>query len=220
MKLLDSEYRTSLEEQLLRYQEQLGQEGLDYLSGRGLSPQAVETFRHGRVKDPEPGHEKYEGRLVIPVLKRGLPVDLLFRCISPDCQVNTDQEAHEAHAKVLTTKGGDRWLYNSDAVLDPGQEIDICEGEWDPAILADQVGLAAIGIPGAKQWPKYRSIWYRLLKDFSVIRIWKDPGDAGDQLAEAIKMDLPWARVICPEFDVNKSFQRYGVGYLLEVGRL
>lgn len=225
----DKERRKSLEAACLRYQDQLGEEGAAYLRGRALNPGDVaRIFRIGRVVEPAaPEHAKYRGRLVLPVLKEGSPVQLLFRCIRTECKVNlfddegNSLEDHGEHPKVLGPKGEHRWLFNTDALMDPSSdELDLVEGEWDPIALTDSLGLLAVGIPGAKRWKPSRSVWRRLVRDFRTVRFWKDPDEAGSELYEAIKKDVPHLRLVEPPYDVNKTLQREGAGALMEVAGL
>lgn len=223
MTLPDRGHRASLEGACLRYQESLGEEGLDYLRGRGLSPGPVaERFRIGLVLEPAMAdHGRFTGRLAIPVLKRGKPVAFLFRCIDSACKVNTDDETHEGHAKVLGPPGDRRWLFNTDSILESSsRELDLVEGEWDPMALTDALELTVLGFPGAKSWTRNKATWKRLIKDFSVVRLWRDPDPAGEALAEEVKEDIPWVRIISPEYDPNKSLRLLGAGYLAEMAGL
>lgn len=216
------EQRRSLEAACLRYQAQLGDEGTTYLRGRALSEDVAKTFRIGRVgTDPLPEHRQYTGRLVLPVLREGTPVQMLFRCIQEGCKPNTDEEHHEGHPKVLGPSGERRWLFNMDALMDSTTtEIDICEGEWDAIALSDATGLAAVGVPGSKRWKPSRKVWRRLFEGHAVVRMWADPGEAGEALAAQIKDDVPWARIIELPHDVNKMLQLEGAGYLMEAAGL
>jgi len=219
----DSERRRSLEEACLSYQRQMGEAGLTYLRGRALNPREVaRTFRLGLVGEPhEPGHAKYRGRLVIPVLKGGRPVQLLFRCISEECKVNTPDEHHEGHPKVLGPRGERRWLFNTDVLMDPSSdELDVCEGEWDAITLTDSLGLLAVGIPGAKSWMPNRRIWRRLVRDFRAIRFWADPGEAGADLYEQVRQDVPHVRLVELGRDVNDTLRDEGPGALMEAAGL
>ncbi|GAA0936030.1 hypothetical protein GCM10009550_01490 [Actinocorallia libanotica] len=150
-------------------------------------------------------------------------MQLLFRCIRPECKVNqfddegNSLEDHGEHPKVLGPRGERRWLFNTDCLSDPSSdELDIVEGEWDPIALTDALGLLAIGVPGAKRWKPSRTVWRRLVRDFRVVRFWKDPDEAGDELFKQIKNDVPHLRLIETQWDVNKTLQREGAGALVE----
>ena len=51
----------SLLEAAQRYAENLSDEAVQYLEGRGISREVAEQFSLGTITNPHPGHEMHEG---------------------------------------------------------------------------------------------------------------------------------------------------------------
>jgi DNA primase len=92
-----------------------------------------------------------------------------FRCI----------EAHEhrehGHGKYMSIAGEPARVYNVRAIHQAGDDIHVCEGEFDAQVLT-VVGLPAVAIPGANGWRNHHR---RMLAGFSRVWVWGDPDDAG-----------------------------------------
>ena len=58
----------SLLEAAQRYAENLSDEGVRYLEGRGISKEVAQQFSLGTIVEPHSGHEGHEGWLSIPYI--------------------------------------------------------------------------------------------------------------------------------------------------------
>lgn len=220
MSRLDASQLSFLEEQCSRYQKAADQGALSYLDGRGVPPGEVDSSRLGLVLDAPPEHRKYEGMLSIPVIKRGVVQGMRFRCIQGACKVNTREEEHDGHPKFRSIRGARTWLYGTDALLRPSDELDLTEGEPDSWILSGVLGLSAVAIPGVDTW-KANPWWALLMEGHRKIRFWADPDKAGSRLADQIAKDLgPKLVVVDLPDDVNWTYRDHGVGALIEAGGL
>lgn len=222
---LDTEQRSSLEETCQHYQAGLNDQALSYLHGRGLDMEAAQRFRLGLVNDPQPDHRIFDGRLAIPIIKKCGVVAFKFKCIRSECILGEGEEKHEGHAKYLKTTG-DAHLYNTLALDDPADTLELTEGEHDCQVLAHVLGLPTVGIPGTQAWTSH-PWWRRLFRGYKHIRIWADNDEGkkenyGRLLAERVISDLPQAYMveIPPTLDVTKTYLRYGPGYLLDAAGL
>ncbi len=209
-----------LEETCSRYQDAAPKGALEYLEGRGLTEETARLFRLGLAHEPPAEHKAYAGRLSIPVIKRGRVVDFRFRCISPDCGVNTAEEDHGNHPKIISTPGARTWLYGTDSLMDPRPEVDLCEGEPDAWTLATHLGLAVVGVPGVDSW-KACPWWAEVFEGHTRVRLWAHPDTAGERLAHMVTGALgSRALVVHLEADVNATYQRAGIGPLIDAGGL
>ncbi len=132
-------------------------------------------FRLGLVKEPEPGHEPYIGRLAIPYITPAGIIDIRFRSL------NTD-----GGPKYMSRPGASTHIYNIQALQSESDVLAICEGEID-TIIATQCGFAAVGLPGANNWKQFYS---RVLADWSKIMLFCDGDNAGREMAKNISREL------------------------------
>ena len=216
MQKLGESQRNFLREATLRYHNQLsGSPGENYLGKRGLNwpslKDKMDKFALGYVAEPLPGHEMFQGFLVIPYLRWSkdhpwATVSIRFRCI--------EQHDHKGHGKYMTAAGDRPRLYNTLALLRESPVIAVTEGEID-AITTQLCGIPAVGVPGAKAWqPHFREpfLGYR---DVFVLA---DGDEAGMSFAQSVAGTLPNARVIPmpPGEDVNSLVISKGRDALLE----
>lgn len=156
------------------------------------------------------GHEWYRNRVVIPYsLYDGTVVSLRFRC-------GSDHDCKEAgHPKYLTEGGDITHLYNSPALFEPGDEIHLCEGEFDAMILS-QCGRLAVASPGSQVTPAHH---LRLLAGFSRIYVWGDGDDAGREFAARVRKTHRRATAVrLPQGeDVTSVYVKQGVEGLLDL---
>jgi hypothetical protein len=180
----------------------------------------ADSYRLGLVHDAPAEHKRYEGMLSIPILKRGVVQGMRFRCIDPDCKVNTREEHHEEHSKFKSLPGARTWLYGTDALLNPTDELDLTEGEPDAWTLSGALGLSVVAIPGVDTW-KANPWWVFLFEGHRRIRLWADPDKAGRRLADQVVRDLG-QRVMVVDLpdDVSWTYRDHGVGALIEAGGL
>lgn len=186
-----------------------GFDALHYLTqDRGLSEATIRRHELGYVADPESGHEHVAGRIVIPYLTPSGPVKLRFRAVEP----------YTGKAKYLDLAGGRPRMFNTQALINPGNTLYIAEGEMD-TMIAGQCGLPAVGIAGAQNWlPHFK----HMLDGFSTIKVLadNDDGGAGMELANKIALDLDDHGVTIIKMptgmDVNAFYNEQGTDALLK----
>lgn len=178
--------KKSLEAATAEYQRQLqnADEALAYLQkDRGISSEALEYFRLGYVRDPQPGHESFRGRISFPYITPGGIVSVRFRYLGD----------HGDRSKFLYVTGDSPRPYNCGS-LRGSSTVFVCEGETD-TIAAWQAGLPAIGFPGAETWMAKDKvsgvplgmIWSRILWNRHVtILADNDDQGAGKEFAQDI----------------------------------
>lgn len=196
-----------LERAVLQYAENLDVAG-EWLEGRGIDLEFARSSGLGVVKNPLPGHEHLDGRLAIPYLTDVGPVAITFRCILPhDCK---DIPRHQ---KIGKRKGTETRLYGVQTYDWADEWIVLTEGEID-ALTYHQMGVPALGVPGAEVWEEH---WANFLEDFSRVYVAEDGDDAGkdlwlnasENLSNAIRMRMPDGE------DVNSMYVKLGEEYLL-----
>jgi len=203
---LSSEQRKLLEKSTLRYMNHLD-EAAEYLEGRGLL-EVARSSGLGVVRDPVPGHERYEGRLAIPYLTNAGPVNMSFRCLeSHSCKTVA------YHGKYEFMKGYGTTLYGVQAMEDADEWIAITEGELD-ALTLKVVGVPAIGVSGAEKW---EDCWDLVLSDFSRVYAYTDGDSAAEDLWKSVARSHDQAiRVRMPDGeDVNSVYVKHGAEPLL-----
>ena len=156
------------------YERNLG-EALPYLLSRGITEETARMFRLGFVKNPETGHELYQGKLSIPYLTPAGVIDIRFRSLSND-----------SGPKYLSRPGASTHIYNIGALSRDNGMLVVCEGEID-TIIATQVGFIAVGLPGANNWKQFYS---RVLDGWEKIMLFCDGDNAGREMAKTISREL------------------------------
>jgi DNA primase len=154
-------------------------------------------FRLGFVKNPEAGHEPYQGKLAIPYLTPSGVIDIRFRSLNAD-----------SGPKYLSRPGASTHIFNVAALNTDSDVLFICEGEID-TMIATQVGFAAVGLPGANNWKPFYS---RVLADWEKIMLFCDGDNAGKEMAKTITRELDNVfPIFMPEnCDVNDVFLAEG----------
>ena len=116
--------------------------------------------------------------------------------------------------KYFSPRGTRSRVFNTNALLNPGHWIAICEGEFD-TMAATQAGIPAIGIPGVQAWAPYMRA---MLSGFSRILVLADNDDAGQGLAfgEMIAEQLDEVKIcLAPKgHDVNSTLRELGAAGL------
>lgn len=204
--------RRLLEVATLEYHEQLlkDDEALSYLTkDRGISSEALESFRLGVVRDPLVGHETYRNRLTFPYLTPSGITTIRFRYLG----------APGDHSKFLSFAGDEARIYNSGALMG-AEEVYICEGETD-TIAAWEAGLPAVGFPGAEIWSSRDketgyirgTIFSRVFQNRKVtVLADNDDQGAGKEFADDVFRYLGGCAIIMMDhgFDVSKYVQLNG----------
>ena len=203
--------KAMLQEATLRYhgEGQESQQLTDYLSDRGITPKTTVAHKLGIVTTPLPGHEQYRGRLTIPYLTANGTVGMRFRCLCSDCKT-------AGHPKYLWPTGQVTRMYGVLSVSNKNNTvIAITEGELD-AISLHQVGVPAVGIPGANAWKAhYRAV----LEDFPNVYVVGDGDKAGRAFTQTILSDIPDATPITPPegSDINSLLTDQGQDAVIQL---
>jgi DNA primase len=174
MARLSKSQRELLAKATENYERNLG-EALPYLQSRGITEETARMFRLGFVKNPETGHELYQGKLSIPYLTPSGVIDIRFRSLSND-----------SGPKYLSRPGASTHIYNIGALSRDNGMLVVCEGEID-TIIATQVGFVAVGLPGANNWKQFYS---RVLDGWDKIMLFCDGDNAGREMAKTISREL------------------------------
>lgn len=201
MKPLPPSVRESVEKATATFHAALMEGGapraVEYLAGRGIDPSTAERFRLGYVATPEPGFERFVGRVAIPnFCAAGHVVGIKFRAIPPD-DLNTDRKYDQLDVPTR--------LFNLRALTEAGDVIWVTEGEID-AITLSMLGAPAVAVPGANNWKRHHA---RILEGFDRVVLIRDDDDAGLDLAKKIgATDLPLLTVRPPRGfkDVNAAY--------------
>lgn len=206
MPVLSASQKSSLVKRALRYNEQLkspaGASQLAYLQeSRGFTMATIERFLLGAVTDPDVLDEQARGRISIPYLTPSGPVAMRFRAVPG---VTDDKP------KYWQPEGSVTSVFNVSAFNEADEAIWICEGEADTMTLA-QIGLPAVGIPGASAWKDH----YRLLfEGYERVIICTDNDDqgAGRKFAAKVASQVPGPEpILAPEGeDMNSALKVLG----------
>lgn len=144
-------------EAVTRYSQNISEETVAYLAGRGISKEIAQSFMLGTVVDPASGHEQFEGWLSIPYLTAlGIATSVKFRRLDdgkPKYGQPTGQKLH---------------LYNVVDVTVDSPHIVVCEGELDAVIVSGVLGIPAVGVPGVAAWKPY---YAKLLTGFETVYV-------------------------------------------------
>lgn len=161
-----------------------------WLADRGLDLEHARSSGLGVLTEEIPGFEHLRGRLAIPYLTDAGPVNLNFRCLQDH---NCKEESN--HSKYMKPKGLGSNLYGVQSVAWADEWIILTEGELD-ALTWQQIGVPALGAPGAKN---FQSHWVNVLEDFSRVYVVSEGDKAGEefwglvssQVTNTVKVKLP-----------------------------
>lgn len=199
-----SEQGKSLLETAQRYAQNLSEEAVRYLEGRGISREVAEQFSLGTIVDPAPGHEAHEGWLSIPYITvLGYCVGFKFRRLD------------DGKPKYGSPLGQKSHLFNvSDLTLDVPSVV-VCEGELDAIVLSGLCGIPAVGVPGVTAWKPH---FARLFTGFDRVFIVgdndvKDDGtNPGAEFARRVSGELTNGQIVQlpPGMDINELYLAEG----------
>jgi len=219
---LSNESRYLLARQSLKFQQALrspaGAARLAYLvEGRGLSEETIAHFQLGAVEGPEEFGDELahwaRGRISIPFLTPTGTV--LIRYMEPPPR-------RPGGVKYWQPAGTYIGLYNTSTIVQGGRRVVLCEGEIDTMTLW-QVGLPAVGIPGAGNWSR-RGHYPTIFEGYEEVifvqeddeKQFNDDGSpresAAERLAAQVTEDLGNVRVVkLPRgFDSNDILTQQG----------
>jgi DNA primase len=193
------------------YRDQLDERGMTYLTGRGLTEATIRSFGLGYVDEPIDGEDsRYRGMVSIPYIGPNKRIyGIKFRAIDP-----------EQRPKMDGPHGQRSRLFNTRALETAGHLIACAEGEFDAMIL-NQIGVPAVGCPGASVWPPF---YHRIFAGFSRVIFTADNDDQGDgrkwaQKAAGSCYAGEW-RLMPEGHDVNSLFVESGADAVLEALRV
>lgn len=183
------------------------------LQARGLLELAP-TYHLGVVREPEPQHNRFDGRLAIPYMTPAGCVDIRFRCIEDhDCKAVAEAEKEAEvpqplrHRKYL--QDGEDHVFNVGALHERNKGIAVCEGELDTCV-ADTYVLPSVGISGATKWKPH---WSRLFEDYERVFVIGDGDAAGREFAKVVSRKIGGhaVRIVMPDdHDINSYFVEHG----------
>lgn len=183
-----------------------------WLEARGVEVEHAASRGLGVVREPLPGHEAAAGYLAIPYLTDAGPVNFNFRCIQDhDCKQIPN------HSKYWRRKGSGVNLYGVQSLQWADDWVVACEGEID-ALIWQQIGVPAIGIPGAENWKPH---WANVLEDFSRVYLAEDGDKAGKDLWIAMSEHIDQSNTMVVRMrmpdgeDSNSMYLKQGKDYLL-----
>lgn len=229
MQRLSDESRKSLEQMCATYQGALSVQATGYLHERGLTDQAIASFRLGTVT-PGGEHGMYKGMIAIPYLTTlagvsGFKFRQPHKCGS-ECQ-------HQKYITPYPTR-----MFNTPA-FDTAERLGyvaICEGEFDAIILTALCGIPAVAVPGVDTWTQHKS-WPLLFQGFGRVLVFKDNDqdrvvtangkekvrNPGRELAQRILSDVPSAQLVDTEglgADVTEIFLSFGADTIRELAEV
>lgn len=207
-KRLSKEQRRSLERATLEYGKHLDV-AAEWLEGRGLDLEFARSKRLGVVIDPIPGHEHLRGTLAIPYLTDAGTVNMTFRCMLP----HNCKEVQGDHSKYRYPRNLPTNLFNVQVISWADEWLVTTEGELD-SLTWEQIGVPAVGIPGAKKWEPH---WPNIFEDFSRVYHATDGDEDGEKLWNRMANEVSTALPIkFPDHeDTNSMYLKYGKDYLL-----
>ena len=196
--MLSFSQRKQLELAVETYSKSIGP-ALPYLAARGITEEMARAYRLGYVEQPLDGHghDEYQGKLVISYNTPAGPIDLRFRTLDGN------------GPKYLSRAGSQNHLYNVLALKKDSDVLAVCEGELDTIIADAAIGIAAVGVPGAKNWKPH---FARLMQDYERVLILADGDEAGRDFGLRLARELDNAVVVSmPDgMDVNDVYLSEG----------
>lgn len=172
-----------------RYHEALyspeGKAALNYLKlERGLDDATIKHFKLGYVHNPFPVDRIHAKAISIPYMNPSGVFDIRFR---------RGPEQPETVPKYSSAAGSKTTIFNVEEIDDSNPYIIIGEGEFT-AIMAHQIGLPAIALPGVKSFKSYHR---HLFEGFTRVYLCGDGDEAGahfnEDLAQKLRNAVPIA---------------------------
>lgn len=162
--------------------------GSEYLARRGVEPATSVAMRIGVVGSPEPGHEAFTGRLVIPYIDMMGVYGMKFRCmVEHECKV-------EGCSKYLALPGQEIGIYAVTETDSTRDTIHVTEGELDRNVLKQVFpDEPVVGVPGVNLWKPYHPFHFG---GFERVLVWADGDKAGHDLANRVRNDVKAAEMV------------------------
>ena len=147
----------SLLEAAVHYAQEISDEALAYLDGRGISELTAAKYQLGTIKDPIEGHQMYEGWISIPYITAlGLCVGFKLRRLD------------DGKPKYGAPVGQKSHLFNVASTMASHRSIVICEGEFDAIITESVTNVPAVGVPGVAAWKPF---YTKLFSGFDTVYV-------------------------------------------------
>lgn len=211
MRMPSSAQRKSLETALTNYQASITK-GISFLEDRGFDLDMALKWGLGVVESPEPGHELFRNRLVIPYFNKAGVIGLKFRCMEPhDCKLIEGN-----HQRYMVLTGQEDYVWNVAACDTSGSLIHVAEGEFDAMVLDKVFGEPVVSVPGAGKW---RPHWPCHFRGFERVLLWADGDKAGRDMGNRWRKEIQAVEVMAVPngFDVNKLWAEQGPEVFLKL---
>lgn len=178
-------------------------EALRYLiHDRGLSTETISRHQLGwadGTMGATLGKRFDKGLLISTGLVKESGHDSLMNCITIPYHVSGNAvqirgRKLNGEPKYQTPSGNKARLFNSDLALSSdATEVVVCEGEFDAMVL-EQIGFHAVGVPGAQSWQENWNGYFREAKRIYVVF---DADEAGIRGAEKVTASIgPRSRTV------------------------
>jgi hypothetical protein len=198
------------------YSRKLGDnpDALAWLKERGLSVETIQRFKIGWADGSLRAHLVNRGYKTHEIIASGLMsergVDFFANAVTipyfrgGKC-VQIRGRFFEGPAKYKTPAGAGVFLFNSDTTYKVAGTLVVCEGEFD-AIIAEQNGFHAVGIPGVTSWKSKMKDWAMYFEMAPKIAIVFDGDTAGRNAAGELTKEFgPKSTVVEMEDDIDLS---------------
>lgn len=198
------ELSKSLIEAANRYADQVNEETLAYLNGRGISEEVAGLYSLGTVTDPIPGHEMHVGWLSIPYITAGGHcVGFKFRRLD------------DGKPKYGSPMGQKAHLYNVPDITKHSSAIVVCEGELDTIVVSGVLHMPAVGVPGVQAFKPH---FAKLLGGYQTVFICgdndvkEDGSNPGYEFAKRLSGEIYNSQIVSlpPNMDINDYYIQNG----------
>ena len=194
----------SLLEAAVHYAQEISDEALAYLDGRGISELTAAKYQLGTIKDPIEGHQMYEGWISIPYITAlGLCVGFKFRRLD------------DGKPKYGAPIGQKSHLFNVASTMASHRSIVICEGEFDAIITESVTNVPAVGVPGVAAWKPF---YTKLFSGFDTVYvvgdndIKEDGSNPGMEFSRRVAGEIPNSQIVQlpPGMDITDYYLANG----------
>ena len=193
-----------LQEAAHHYAQEISDEALAYLAGRGISEQTAARYRLGSIKDPIEGHQGYEGWISIPYFTAlDICVGFKFRRLD------------DGKPKYGAPVGQKSHLFNVTATLASTKSIVICEGEFDAIVMEANCGIPTVGVPGVAAWKPF---YPKLFSGFDMVYVIgdndvkEDGSNPGAEFARRVAQEVSSSQIVTlpPGLDITDFYLANG----------
>ena len=199
-----SEQTRLLLEAAAHYAQEISDEALAYLDGRGISEVVAARYQLGTITDPIEGHQMYQGWISIPYITAlGLCVGFKFRRLD------------DGKPKYGAPIGQKSHLFNVSATMASSKSIVICEGEFDAMVMEANCNIPAVGVPGVAAWKPF---YTKLFGGFDTVYvvgdndIKEDGSNPGMEFSRRVAGEIPSSQIVQlpPGMDITDFYLANG----------